>query len=112
MDDGHRYNNTTCGISISPNRVNLKSLSEYFTRNGLMNYYPGTTNSIASGIKFTPEGTIELMRRISKYIIPEMQYKLLDTYQGLYEDFDLHCQEYYLPTPVGFPLGAFKFLNF
>lgn len=100
MDDGHRYNNTTCGISISPNRVNLKSLSEYFTRNGLMNYYPGTTNSIASGIKFTPEGTIELMRRISKYIIPEMQYKLLDTYQGLYEDFDLHCQEYYLPTPV------------
>lgn len=100
MDDGHRYNNTTCGISISPNRVNLKSLSEYFTRNGLMNYYPGTTNSIASGIKFTPEGTIELMKRISRYIIPEMQYKLLDTYQGLYEDFDLHCQEYYLPTPV------------
>lgn len=100
MDDGHRYNNTTCGISISPSRTDLGALSEYFTRCGLMNYYPGTTNSIPTGIKFTAEGTQELMKRICHYVIPEMQYKLLDEYQGRYEKFTLNYQEYYLPQEV------------
>lgn len=100
MDDGHRYNNTTVGISISSGRVDLKLLSEYFQRNGLSNYYPGTTNSVPTGIKFTPEGTRELMKRVSKYVIPSMQYKLLDEFQNSYEEFDLEWQEAYVPLPV------------
>ena len=29
MDDGHRYNNVTVGISISPRRTDLNRLSNY-----------------------------------------------------------------------------------
>lgn len=100
MDDGHKYNDTTVGIAISKNRTNLLKLSDYFILNGLDNYYPGTTNSIRNGIKFTPEGSQELMKRIHKYIIPEMQYKLLDRYKGLYEDFELTFKEKYIAKAV------------
>lgn len=100
MDDGHKYNDTTVGIAISKNRTNLLKLSDYFTLNGLDNYYPGTANSIQNGIKFTPEGSQELMKRIHKYIIPEMQYKLLNRYKGLYEDFELTFKEKYIAKTV------------
>lgn len=100
MDDGHKYNDTTVGIAISKNRTNLLKLSDYFTLNGLDNYYSGTANSIQNGIKFTPEGSQELMKRIHKYIIPEMQYKLLNRYKGLYEDFELTFKEKYIAKTV------------
>lgn len=100
MDDGHKYNNTTVGISISPNRVNLEGLSEYLTEQGLDNYYPGTTNSIASGIKFTPSGSKELIRRVARYIIPSMRYKLLPGKWDKYQDFELSFEESYIPKEV------------
>ena len=100
MDDGHRYNNTIVGISISPNRVNLEKLSEYLTEQGLDNYYPGTTNSIASGIKFTPSGSKELIRRIARYVIPSMRYKLLPGKWDKYQDFELSFEESYIPREV------------
>lgn len=100
MDDGHKYNNTTVGISISPNRTNLVKLSEYLTEQGLDNYYPGSSNSIASGIKFTPSGSRELMRRIARYIIPSMRYKLISGEWGEYQDFELSFKEYYIPKEV------------
>lgn len=100
MDDGHKYNDTTVGISISPQRTSLEKLSQYLTLNGLENYYPGTANSIPHGIKFTPEGSKELMKRIHTYIIPEMQYKLLDEWKGMYRDFELSFKEEYLAREV------------
>lgn len=100
MDDGHKYNDTTVGISISPNRVDLKKLSEYLTEQGLDNYYPGTTNSIVSGIKFTPSGSKELMRRIARYIIPSMRYKILPGKWDKYQDFELSFEEFYIPKEV------------
>lgn len=95
MDDGHKYNSVTVGVSISPNRTNLEQLAEYLTK---ICKLPCKTYD--SGIKFTNSGSIELMERIAKYTIPSMQYKLLDGYQGKFKDFTLNYTELYIPREV------------
>lgn len=95
MDDGHKYNSVTVGISISPNRTNLKELERYLTEVCKL-----PCKRYAHGIKFTNEGTIRLMELISEYVIPSMQYKLLDGYQGKYKEFSLSFDVIYLPREV------------
>ena len=95
MDDGHRYNSVTVGISISPNRTNLKELERYLTEVCKL-----PCKRYTHGIKFTNEGTIRLMELISEYVIPSMQYKLLDGYQGKYKEFSLSFDVIYLPREV------------
>lgn len=94
MDDGHKYNRVTVGIGISPSRTNLAKLSEYLIKQGLDN------KPYDKGIKFTNKGSQILMGRIARYVIPPMQYKLLDGYQGQYQDFELTYTEYYIPREV------------
>ena len=95
MDDGHKYNGVTVGISISPRRTNLDKLKKYLTE--VCNL---PCNTYEHGIKFTNEGTINLMESISRYVIPSMQYKLLDSYQGMYKDFELSFETEYIPKEV------------
>lgn len=95
MDDGHRYNSVTVGISISPNRTNLKELERYLTEVCKL-----PCKRYTHGIKFTNEGTTRLMELISEYVIPSMQYKLLDGYQGKYKEFSLSFDVIYLPREV------------
>lgn len=95
MDDGHKYNGTTVGISISPKRTNLNRLSKYLKEVcGLPN------KTYSHGLKFTPEGSVTLMNLIKEYIIPSMQYKLLDNYRGYYKPFELAFEETYTPIEV------------
>lgn len=95
MDDGHKYNSVTVGISISPNRTDLSKLESYLTEVcGL------PCKKYEHGIKFTNEGTHKLMNMISKYIIPSMQYKLLDGYTGRFQEFELTFQVEYIPKEV------------
>ena len=95
MDDGHKYNSVTVGISISPNRTNLKKLEEYLT-----NVCGLPCKKYDNGIKFTNEGTIRLMGMISEYIIPSMQYKLIDGYSGRFKEFKLQFNVEYIPREV------------
>lgn len=95
MDDGHKYNNVTVGISISPRRTNLNRLSLY------LNNVCGLGNQLYEhGIKFTNQGSAKLMEMISPYIIESMQYKLLPGYEGKYIPFTLEYQENYIPIEV------------
>lgn len=95
MDDGHLYNSVTVGISISPNRTNLEELENYLT-----NVCNLPCKKYEHGIKFTNEGTIRLMEMISEYIIPSMQYKLLEAYKGRFKEFELSFKVEYLPKEV------------
>lgn len=95
MDDGHKYNNVTVGISISPDRTDLQRLSKYLSDicelpNHIYNH----------GIKFTPEGSSNLMSRIQKFIIESMQYKMLPGYTGKYKPFYLDFEEKFIPVEV------------
>ena len=75
MDDGHKYNNVTVGISISPRRTNISKLSKYLSD------ICGLDNKIYDhGIKFTNEGSKKLMEQIQEYVIESMQYKMLPGY--------------------------------
>lgn len=95
MDDGHKYNSVTVGISISPKRTDLNKLAQYLTdKCGL------PCKTYEHGIKFTNKGTIKLMERINRYVIPSMQYKLLDAYKGNFKEFELEYQEEYIPKEV------------
>lgn len=95
MDDGHKYNNVTVGISISPRRTDLNRLSNY------LNNICGLDNQLYEhGIKFTNQGSTKLMEMISPYIIESMQYKLLPGYEGKYIPFTLEYQENYIPIEV------------
>lgn len=95
MDDGHKYNNVTVGISISPRRTDLNRLSIY------LNNICGLGNQLYEhGIKFTNQGSTKLMEMISPYIIESMQYKLLPGYEGKYTPFTLEYQENYIPIEV------------
>lgn len=95
MDDGHLYNSVTVGISISPQRTDLKRLSDYLTT--VCNL---PCKKYEHGIKFTNEGTLRLMEMISEYVIPSMQYKLLEAYRGRFKEFELSFQVEYLPREV------------
>lgn len=95
MDDGHRYNNVTVGISISPRRTDLNRLSNYLSK------VCGLDNKLYEhGIKFTNQSSIKLMEIISPYVIESMQYKLLPGYEGKYIPFTLEYQETYIPLEV------------
>lgn len=95
MDDGHRYNNVTVGISISPRRTDLNRLSNYLSK------VCGLDNKLYEhGIKFTNQSSIKLMEMISPYVIESMQYKLLPGYEGKYIPFTLEYQETYIPLEV------------
>ena len=95
MDDGHKYNNVTVGISISPRKTDLNRLSIY------LNNICGLDNQLYEhGIKFTNQGSTKLMEMISPYIIESMQYKLLPGYEGKYIPFFLEYQENYIPIEV------------
>lgn len=95
MDDGHKYNSVTVGIAISPKRTDLNKLAQYLTdKCGL------PCKTYEHGIKFTNQGTIKLMERINRYVIPSMQYKLLDAYKGNFKEFELEYQEEYIPKEV------------
>lgn len=95
MDDGHRYNNVTVGISISPRRTDLNRLSNYLSK------VCGLDNKLYEhGIKFTNQSSIKLMEMISPYVIESMQYKLLPGYEGKYMSFTLEYQETYIPLEV------------
>lgn len=95
MDDGHRYNNVTVGISISPRRTDLNRLSNYISK------VCGLDNKLYEhGIKFTNQSSIKLMEMISPYVIESMQYKLLPGYEGKYIPFTLEYQETYIPLEV------------
>lgn len=95
MDDGHKYNSVTVGISISPNRTNLSKLSGYLTKVCNLPCKP-----YSHGIKFTKIGTVRLMKRVNRFIIPSMQYKLLDEYKGNFKDFELEYDEKYIKKEV------------
>lgn len=95
MDDGHKYNSVTVGISISPNRTNLKELEKY-----LIEVCGLPCKMYEHGIKFTNEGTLKLMEMISPYIIPSMQYKLLEGYTGRFKEFELTFNIEYIPREV------------
>lgn len=96
MDDGHRYNNVTVGISISPRRTDLNRMSNYLSK------VCGLDNKLYEhGIKFTNQSSIKLMEMISPYVIESMQYKLLPGYEGKYIPFTLEYQETYIPLEVG-----------
>lgn len=95
MDDGHKYNSVTVGIAISSKRTDLNKLAQYLTdKCGL------PCKTYEYGIKFTNKGTIKLMERINRYVIPSMQYKLLDAYKGNFKEFELEYQEEYIPKEV------------
>lgn len=95
MDDGHKYNSKTVGISISPKRTNIGKLASYLTKVcGI------PCKEYAHGIKFTNEGTVKLMEIIHPYVIPSMQYKLLPEYQGKFKEFELSFKSEYLPKEV------------
>ena len=95
MDDGHKYNNVTVGISISSKRTDLKRLSEYLSN------ICGLGNHIYDhGLKFTNEGSTKLMDLIKTYIIESMQYKMIPGYIGYYEPFELSFTERYEPLEV------------
>lgn len=95
MDDGHRYNNVTVGISISPRRTDLNRMSNYLSK------VCGLDNKLYEhGIKFTNQSSIKLMEMISPYVIESMQYKLLPGYEGKYIPFTLEYQETYIPLEV------------
>ena len=95
MDDGHKYNSVTVGISISPNRTNLMELEKYLT-----DICKLPCKRYEHGIKFTNDGTIRLMEMISEYIIPSMQYKLIDGYLGRFKEFKLDFDIKYIPREV------------
>lgn len=95
MDDGHKYNGVTVGISISPNRTSLEDLKEYLT-----NVCKLPCKTYEHGIKFTNEGSTRLMEIISEYVIPSMQYKLLDGYSNKFKEFTLTYEEVYIPKEV------------
>lgn len=95
MDDGHKYSDTKVGISISPNRTDLKELARYLTHVCKL-----PCNIYSHGIKFTKSGSQNLMEAISAYVIPSMQYKLLSGYGGRFKPFELDYSEEYLPKEV------------
>ena len=95
MDDGHKYNEVTVGISISPNRTSLEDLKEYLT-----NVCKLPCKTYEHGIKFTNDGSTRLMEIISEYVIPSMQYKLLDGYSNKFKEFTLTYDEVYIPKEV------------
>lgn len=95
MDDGHKYNNVTVGISISPNRTDISKLSKYLSD------ICGLSNKIYNhGIKFTNEGSKKLMEQIQEYVIESMQYKMLPGYTGKYKPYYLDFKEEYIPIEV------------
>jgi hypothetical protein len=74
MDDGHKSQSgcyfNTCGFDINSQRILVKKVNEYGIENNLQKsgkYYR---------IYVTAEGTKKLHKIISKYIIPELRYKL------------------------------------
>lgn len=96
MDDGHKYNNSTVGISISPRRTDINKLSRYLSD------ICGLGNKIYDhGIKFTSDGSKKLMEQIQEYVIESMQYKMLPGYTGKYKPYSLEFKEEYIPIEVG-----------
>lgn len=100
MDDGHLdiqdYHNR-CSISAKRFKNNHEILSKIvatLNNQGFECDYKDYDGSI----RFTANGSKDLMNRIVKYIPDSMQYKLTDDLKGQYEDFNLHSEIEYKVT--------------